>query len=189
LFWTDFGVDGFRYDMAEMVPYEFWSYMNSAIKMKNPDAFLLAEVYNPDEYRNYIHLGKMDYLYDKVDLYDKLKEIVQGKAWPIEILRIQDKLADIEHHMLHFLDNHDEQRLASEAFAGNPWRGLPLMVVSTTLTTSPMMVYFGQEVGEDGSEDAGFGKPTRTSIFDYIGVPAHQRWMNNGAFDGDRRSV
>jgi glycosidase len=184
LFWTDFGVDGFRYDMAEMVPYEFWSYMNSAIKMKNPDAFLLAEVYNPDEYRNYIYLGKMDYLYDKVDLYDKLKEIVQGKAWPIEILRIQDKLADIEHHMLHFLDNHDEQRLASEAFAGNPWRGLPLMVVSTTLTTSPMMVYFGQEVGEDGSEDAGFGKPTRTSIFDYIGVPAHQRWMNNGAFDG-----
>src|SRR5690606_21112547 len=126
----------------------------------------------------------MDYLYDKVDLYDKLKDIVHGKALPIEILRIQDKLADIEHHMLHFLDNHDEQRLASEAFAGNPWRGLPLMVVSTALTTSPTMVYFGQEVGEDGSEDAGFGKPTRTSIFDYIGVPAHQRWMNNGAFDG-----
>ena len=66
LYWIEKGVDGFRYDMAEMVPYEFWSYMNSAIKMKNPTAFLLAEVYNPKEYRNYIHLGKMDFLYDKV---------------------------------------------------------------------------------------------------------------------------
>ncbi|MBP6585628.1 MAG: alpha-amylase, partial [Flavobacterium sp.] len=80
LYWTAKGVDGFRYDMAEMVPYEFWSYMNSAIKTKNPNAFLIAEVYNPNEYRNYINLGKMDYLYDKVAFYDKLKEIVQGKS-------------------------------------------------------------------------------------------------------------
>ena len=58
LYWTEKGVDGFRYDMAEMVPYEFWSYLNSSIKIKNPNAFLLAEVYNPKEYRNYIRLGK-----------------------------------------------------------------------------------------------------------------------------------
>lgn len=46
------------------------------------------------------------------------------------------------------------------------------------------MIYFGQEVGEDSSEEAGFGDPTRTSIFDYVGVPAHQRWVNNKQFDG-----
>src|SRR4051812_17393095 len=85
LYWTAKGIDGFRYDMAEMVPYEFWSYMNSAIKMKNPDAFLLAEVYNPKEYRNYIHLGKMDYLYDKVELYDKLRDIIHGNSSPDDI--------------------------------------------------------------------------------------------------------
>lgn len=184
LYWTAKGVDGFRFDMAEMVPYEFWSYMNSAIKVNNPDAFLLAEVYNPQEYRNYIHLGKMDYLYDKVETYDKLKDVIQGKSLPDGLSDIQNGMADIEHHMLHFLDNHDEQRLASPEFAGTPQKGKPLMVVSTTISTSPTMVYFGQEVGEAGNENAGFGTHSRTSIFDYIGVPNHQRWMNGGKFDG-----
>ena len=188
LYWTAKGVDGFRYDMAEMVPYEFWSYMNSSIKMNNPNAFLLAEVYNPNEYRNYIRLGKMDYLYDKVETYDKLKDIIRGKSSPDGLSDIQKGMADIEHHMLHFLDNHDEQRLASPEFAGTPERGKPLMVVSTTLSTSPTMIYFGQEVGEAGNEDAGFGKRSRTSIFDYIGVPNHQKWMNDGKFDGGQLS-
>jgi glycosidase len=126
----------------------------------------------------------MDYLYDKVEIYDKLKDIIRGKSSPDGLSDIQKGMSDIEHHMLHFLDNHDEQRLASPEFAGTPERGKPLMVVSTTISTSPTMVYFGQEVGEAGNEDAGFGKRSRTSIFDYIGVPNHQKWMNGGKFDG-----
>ncbi|WP_394349407.1 alpha-amylase family glycosyl hydrolase [Flavobacterium luteum] len=188
LYWTAKGVDGFRYDMAEMVPYEFWSYMNSSIKMKNPNAFLIAEVYNPNESRNYIRLGKMDYLYDKVALYDKLKEIIQGKSNTDPITDIQKSMADIEHHMLHFLDNHDEQRLASPEFAGSSEKGKPLMVLSATISTSPTMIYFGQEVGEAGNENGGFGTHSRTSIFDYVGVPNHQRWMNGGKFDGGQLS-
>jgi glycosidase len=188
LYWTAKGVDGFRYDMAEMVPYEFWSYMNSSIKVKNPNAFLMAEVYNPNEYRNYIHLGKMDYLYDKVETYDHLKAVIQGKTWPDGLSDIQNRMADIEHHMLHFLDNHDEQRIASPEFAGTVQKGKPLMVVSATISTSPTMIYFGQEVGEAGNENAGFGTHSRTSIFDYIGVPNHQRWMNGGKFDGGQLS-
>jgi glycosidase len=186
LYWTAKGVDGFRFDMAEMVPVEFWSYMNSAIKMVNPDAFLLAEVYNPDMYRDYIHKGKMDYLYDKVALYDTIKNIMQGHGWTDHIVGIQDYKADIEHNMLHFLENHDEQRIASPEFAGSAEKGKPAMVVSATISTSPTMVYFGQEVGEPGAENAGFGSPSRTSIFDYVGVPTHQRWMNEGAFDGGK---
>ncbi|MBC3757917.1 alpha-amylase [Hyunsoonleella sp. SJ7] len=188
LYWLDKEVDGFRYDMAEMVPVEFWSFMNSSIKMKNPDAFLLAEVYNPLLYRDYIKKGKMDYLYDKVQLYDTIKSVMQGNGKTDNIPPILDELKDIEHHMLHFLENHDEQRLASQDFAGNPEKGKPAMVVSATSTTSPTMIYFGQEVGEDGSEDAGFGSPTRTSIFDYVGVPAHQRWVNDKKFDGGQLS-
>ncbi|TXG36642.1 alpha-amylase family glycosyl hydrolase [Seonamhaeicola maritimus] len=186
LYWLDMGVDGFRFDMAEMVPVEFWSYMNSSIKTKNSDAFLLAEVYNPSLYRDYIKKGKMDYLYDKVELYDTIKHVMQGHGKTDNIPPIQEGLKDIEHHMLHFLENHDEQRIASPEFAGSPDKGKPAMVVSATISTSPTMIYFAQEVGEDGSENAGFGKPSRTSIFDYIGVPTLQKWVNDKQFDGGK---
>ncbi|MCU0384413.1 MAG: alpha-amylase family protein [Flavihumibacter sp.] len=188
LYWLYLGVDGFRFDMAEMVPVEFWSYMNSSIKTRYPEALLLAEVYNPGLYRPYIQLGKMDYLYDKVEFYDTLKHIIQGDGSADNLAAIQKGMADIEHHMLHFLENHDEQRIASPAFAGNPEKAKPAMVVSALISTSPTLIYFGQELGEPGAETGGFGQPTRTSIFDYVGVPYHQRWMNNGKFDGGQSS-
>ena len=189
LYWTEKGVDGFRYDMAEMVPVEFWSYMNSAIKMKNPDAFLLAEVYNPNLYRDYIRKGKMDYLYDKVQLYDTLKHVMQGWGKTDDIVPIQRDLEDIEHNMLHFLENHDEQRIASPEFAGNAFKAKPAMVVSATISTSPTLIYFGQEFGEPGAEDLGFGDPSRTSIFDYGSVPTLSRWVNDKQFDGGQSTA
>ena len=184
LYWLDLGVDGFRYDMAQMVPVEFWSYLNSAIKMKNPDAILVAEIYIPEVYREYLSLGKMDFLYDKVQLYDTLKGIMQGHGSTDQIVPILEDLNDIGHHMLHFLENHDEQRIASQGFAGDARMGMPAMVVLAAVSTSPTMIYFGQEVGEPAEGNPGFGSETRTTIFDYWGVPNHVRWMNGGAFDG-----
>jgi glycosidase len=183
-YWLAMGVDGFRYDMAEMVPVEFWSYLNSSIKAIKPDAFLLAEVYNPAEYRNYLRLGRMDALYDKVDFYDEMKRVMQGKAGTGTLAEIQQRYSDIDAHLLRFLENHDEQRIASPDFAGEAAIGLPAMLVSATIGRGPALWYFGQEVGEPGADDAGFGKATRTTIFDYWGVPTHQRWINGGAFDG-----
>lgn len=199
-YWLALGVDGFRYDMAEMVPVEFWSYLNSQIKHTHPEAFILAEVYNPKLYRDYIQLGKMDYLYDKVDLYDTLKAIMAGQKSTTQIALDQAKVQDIDAHMLHFLENHDEQRIGNAAFLGSltgnastgavdPRYALPAMVVSAILSTSPTLIYFGQEVGEAASQDLGFGHASRTSIFDYAGVPAHQRWMNKGKFDGGQSTA
>lgn len=189
LYWLELGVDGFRYDMAEMVPVEFWSFLNSTIKMNNPEAFLMAEVYQPHLYRDYIFKGKMDYLYDKVEFYDGLIPIMQGYGWTDHIPVVQKGVLDIEHHMLHFLENHDEVRISSSEFLGNAEKAKPGMVVSATIGTSPTMIYFGQEVGEPAVENPGFGSPGRTSIFDYVGVPHLQRWVNNKKFDGGQLST
>jgi glycosidase len=184
LYWIDMGVNGFRFDMAEMVPVEFWSYLNSHIKHADPDAMLIAEVYQPPLYRDYIHLGRMDYMYDKVDFYDNLKWVMQGHGSTDNLIEVHEQRRDIEEHMLHFLENHDEQRIASPEFAGDARKGMPAMMVSATISTSPTMIYFAQDVGEPASEDAGHGKASRTTIYDYWGVPSHQRWMNGGKFDG-----
>ena len=187
LYWLAKGVDGFRYDMAEMVPVEFWSYLNSSIKEANPDAFLLAEVYNPLEYRNYIQLGRIDFLYDKVGLYDAIKPVMQGVSSTDSLAAAQAAVLDIEEHMLHFLENHDEERIASSNFAGDANKGKPAMVVSSLIGRSPTMIYFAQELGEVGDDnDANFNNPPkmRTTQYDYWGVPSQQRWMNGGRFDG-----
>src|SRR5690606_5990734 len=128
-------------------------------------------------------------LYDKVGLYDTLKQIIQGHGSTDLLVLVLEFSKEIEHHMLHFLENHDEQRIASPEFAGNPWKAMPAMVLFATVSTSPTMIYFGQEVGEPAAEMAGFGQPSRTSIFDYVGVPQHQKWMNGGKFDGGQLSA
>lgn len=186
-YWLDFGVDGFRYDMAGMVPVEFWSYLNSSIKMEKPDTLLLAEIYTPERYRDYIHLGKMDYLYDKVGTYDAIRAVMEGKGDTDKVAEIQRSLEDIAPHMLHFMENHDEQRIASPEFAGDAEAGKPAMLVSATVSAAPTLVYFGQELGEPASEDAGFGKASRTTIFDYWSVPSVRRWLQGESTADEQR--
>ncbi len=185
LFWTSKKVDGFRCDMAEMVPIEFWNWVIPQVKEANPEIVFIAEVYNPDRYREHIQTGHFDYLYDKVLLYDTLRLLVNGQRKATDIAEIQERLNGINQHMLHFLENHDEQRVASRQFAGGPWKAVPAMVISATIDRGPVMIYFGQEVGEPGAGAEGFsGDDGRTTHFDYWGVPEHQKWMNDGKFDG-----
>ena len=184
-YWLDFGVDGFRYDMAGMVPVEFWSYLNSSIKQRAPETLLLAEIYTPENYRDYIHLGKMDYLYDKVGTYDAIRAVMEGKGSTDKLAEIQAGLLDIAPNMLHFMENHDEQRIASPEFAGDAAMGKPAMIVSSAISAAPTLLYFGQEFGEPASEDAGFGKASRTTIFDYWSVPSVRRWLNESGLKKD----
>lgn len=184
-YWASQGVDGFRCDMAEMVPVEFWQWVIPRVKEVNPNILFLAEIYKPDEYRDYINRGHFDYLYDKVELYDTLRHIIEGKANTDHITQVWQRQEGIAPRMLRFLENHDEQRIASPFFAGKAEYAIPAMVLTATMHTGPVMVYFGQEVGEPGAGDEGFqGEDGRTTIFDYWGVPEHQKWMNGGQFDG-----
>ncbi|HEY0743398.1 MAG TPA: alpha-amylase family protein [Chryseosolibacter sp.] len=185
IYWANKNVDGFRCDMAEMVPVEFWNWVIPQVKDINPDITFIAEIYNPDRYTNYIRTGRFDYLYDKVLLYDTLRFMMKNERKSSDVVAVQKRLKDVSHNMLHFLENHDEQRLASKFFAGDMWRGCPAMVVSATIDRGAVMIYFGQEVGEPGLGNEGFqGDDGRTTIFDYWGVPEHQKWMNGGKFDG-----
>lgn len=184
LFWADKGVDGFRCDMAEMVPVEFWNWVIPQVK-KVRDVIFIAEVYNPDEYRNYIYTGHFDYLYDKVGLYDTVRAVMCGQAPASNISHCWQSLEGIQKNMLNFLENHDEQRVASDFFAGDARPGIPGMIVSAAMNTNPVMIYSRQELGERGMDAEGFsGRDGRTTIFDYWSVESLRNWNNNGLFDG-----
>lgn len=183
LYWAGKGIDGFRCDMAELVPCEFWGWAIPQVKEKHQDIIFVAEVYNPSEYRNYIHNGHFDYLYDKVGLYDTLKQVIWGQSASL-ITSCWQAVDDIRDHMLNFLENHDEQRLPSEFFAGDWKKGRPALLVSALLGTNPFMIYFGQELGEPAKDQEGFsGYDGRTSIFDYWTIDRIRRWRNKGKYD------
>lgn len=185
LFWAKKGVDGFRCDMAEMVPFQFWGWVIPIIKEKYPHIIFIAEVYNTWEYYNYVKHGKFDYLYDKVGLYDTLIGVIRHQQSATDITRCWQNLGELRSHMLHFMENHDEQRLASDFIVGQGRPALPAMLVSATIDTCPTMVYFGQELGERGMDEEGFsGCDGRTTIFDYWSVDTLRRWRDGGTFSG-----
>lgn len=179
MYWADKGVDGFRCDMAEMVPSEFWGWVIPQIKEKHPGIVFIAEVYNPNEYRNYIYNGKFDYLYDKVGLYDTLRGITCNNLSASNLTGCWERINDIQEHMLNFMENHDEQRIASDFYARTGIKGRAGMIVCATMNTNPVMIYSGQEFGEKGMNSEGFsGLDGRTSIFDYWNVDTIRRWRN-----------
>lgn len=185
-FWASKQIDGFRCDMAEMVPVEFWEWAIPLVKKDYPVIFI-AEVYNPAEYRNYIFNGHFDYLYDKVGLYDTLRAVICGQAPASNIPACWQSLEGIQSHMLNFLENHDEQRLASDFFAKDPSAGISGLIVSALMNTNPMMIYAGQELGERGMDEEGFsGLDGRTTIFDYWSVSTLRNWKNGGKYDGGK---
>lgn len=185
LYWASKGVDGFRCDMAGMVPIEFWRWMIGVVRRTHPELLFIAEVYNADEYNDFIFKGGFDYLYDKVVLYDGIRAVVEGKASASTISSCWQKTEGLHHFLLYFMENHDEQRLASDFFASSPERAIPGMVVAATMFNNPLLIYFGQELGERGMEAEGFsGCDGRTTIFDYWSLELMRQWKGDGSWSG-----
>ena len=167
LFWAQKGVDAFRCDMAEMVPAEFWAWATARVRQQYPHIRFIGEVYNPNEYRRYIASG-FDYLYDKVGMYDAMRDVICHRRNTDAITWAWQQTDDIRYHMLYFLENHDEQRIASDFFAGCAEKAVPALVVNALMQKNPFMLYAGQEWGERGMDEEGFsGRDGRTTIFDY----------------------
>lgn len=181
MYWAGKGVDGFRCDMVHMVPVEFWQWAVPQVKAKYPGVIFIAEIYDVNLYRPYIEIGGFDYLYDKVGLYDTLRAIVTGNGSASDITRAWQHVDGYQHNMLYFLENHDEQRFASPQFAGDARKAVASMVVSAMLGPGAVMVYFGQEIGEPGTDAEGYsGRDGRTTIFDYWSLDTMRRWLNEG---------
>ena len=199
-FWASKGIDAFRCDMAELVPVEFWEWCIKEVKQKYPKVQFIAEVYNPAEYNSYLYRGGFDYLYDKVGLYDTLKSVAQGHSayalnggWGAppasSITGCWQSVNDFQNRMLNFLENHDEQRIASDFNLYDPFRAIPSLAVSLMLNKAPFMIYCGQEVGEKGMLQEGFsGRDGRTSIFDWCSAPSIVR-MHKGKLKEDEAEL
>ena len=166
-----------------MVPSAFWHYGIGRVKEQYPHILFIAEIYNPKVYEEYIVTGGFDYLYDKVELYDSIRSVVEGRR-PIDAIEAclslptytNEKVAS---HMLNFLENHDEQRIASEFFGKNPQAGIPALYVSALINSNPYMLYFSQELGEDAPDEEGYqGADGRTTIFDYWGLERQKAWKS-----------
>ena len=170
LFWASKGVDAFRCDMAEMVPAEFWRFATKTVREDFPDIKFIGEVYNPYDYRRYL-LNGFDWLYDKVGMYDTMRSVICHHVPTSAISNAWQQTDDIREHMLYFLENHDEQRIASDFFAADGRKGVPAMIASVLMQQNPFMLYAGEEYGERGMDCEGFsGNDGRTTIFDYWSV-------------------
>lgn len=172
-FWASQGVDGFRCDMVELVPWQFMQWLIASVKKEYPRTLFVAEVYEKEKYRMYVDQVGFDLLYDKSGLYDTLRAVTCSNASAKGITYNWQFLGDLQPHMLNFLENHDEQRVASDFFCGSAAGGYAALAVSALLSEAPFMLYFGQEMGERGMQAEGFsGLDGRTSIFDWCTVPA-----------------
>lgn len=181
-FWASKGVDGFRCDMVELVPCEFFKWLISSIKEEFPKLKFIAEVYQKDQYGKYVHEVGFDWLYDKSGLYDALHDIVRKNVFdsgmPVEMWQSAKRitgcwqyLGGLQPYMLNFLENHDEQRVGSDFFAKDARNALAALHVSLLFNTAPFMLYFGQEIGERGMDCEGFSdRSGRTSIFDWWSI-------------------
>ncbi len=206
-YWQGLGVDGFRVDMAHMVPPEFWKWMIHRARERNSETFFCAEAYNDDPAKvpsrdpalreeDSVMLALLDAGFNAVyddPGYDTLEHVYHGKAWVNDLEEVQESLgAFFFDCALRYTENHDEIRLAHPSTWGGQGMevGRPVTATLFGLSRGAVMVYHGQKVGEPGLGREGFGgDDQRSSIFDYWSLPELNKWWNNGVADGAQLSA
>ena len=191
-YWQAMGVQGFRVDMAHMIPMEFWRWAVKRARKRQADVYFSAEAYDNDPAKltddpvlEELLIAGFDAVYDK-PIYDILEGIYHSGKWANDI----DSLTfngQLFHQSLRFAENHDEVRIANtQVWGGFGMKtGRPVSAVLFALSRGSVMLYSGQEVGEPADGGEGFsGDDARTSIFDYGSMPEFTKWVNGGKYDG-----
>ena len=196
-YWQEQGVDGFRCDMAHLVPMEFWTWAVERARVRNPGVIFFAEAYDDDPMK--VTAGDVlaallragfDAVYD-LPSYKKLKSIYDGSGWANDLDDAHGAEAVFQ-RSLRFAENHDEVRLAGDGQWGGVGAevGRAVSAILFGLSRGPVLLYSGQEVGEPARGAEGFGgDDARTTIFDYWSMPELVKWVNGHRYDGARLST
>ena len=193
-YWQQMGVDGFRADMAHMIPMEFWHWSIRRARARNAAVFFSAEAYDNDPAKltdghvlDALLEAGFDAVYDD-PVYDVMEGLYDSGKWANDLDPLTFTGSRF-HRSLRYAENHDEVRLASP----KEWGGLgmkvgrPVTAVLFGMGRGPLMLYSGQEVGEPAAGEEGFGgDDARTTIFDYWSMPEFTKWVNGGKYDGGR---
>ena len=198
--WQALGVDGFRCDMAHMLPPEFWRWSIGRARTRNPAVFFMAEAYN-DSFtvetrapevlalrQSTLEHGLLHAGFNSVyghETYRVIKGIYDGANWANDIDHVLGT-GPVADHSVFYAENHDEIRLAfPHAWGGFGMRvGVPVSAILLLVGRGPVLFYNGQEVGEPAIEAEGFSRADgRTTLFDYWSMPELTKWVDEGAFE------
>jgi glycosidase len=208
-YWQELGVDGFRCDMAHMVPPEFWAWAIGRASARQPEVFFVAEAYDDDPMKvpagdpllAGLNDGRGNVMFDLLSAgfgavydhpsYRKLKTIYDGPCWANDLDAVFGHDFAF-HNSLRYAENHDEVRLAGRDHWGKIGMnvGRPVAAILYGISRGPLLLYSGQEIGEPAHDAEGFGgDDARTTIFDYWSMPELTKWVNGHRYDGAQLSA
>jgi glycosidase len=196
--WQQKGVDGFRVDSAHYIPMSYWTWQIEQARNRDPDALFIAEaIEGPEAVPGFsfaeLLTSGFDAVYD-TKAYDIVKRVLCCSGNANDLTTHLSNTEAIRDQLVRYAEHHDERRIASPKVTGlNPTAsgfgsavaGRPAATLLYLLTRGPVVVYNGQEVGEPGAGDEGYGRDDgRTTLFDYWSMPELRKWVNGNNYDG-----
>lgn len=143
---ADYGVDGFRCDMAHLVPVAFWQRTIRAVRGKYPSFSFIAEAYGQSVFDHtnedvLIHAG-FDGVYDGA-LYQNLRQLQFGEHLDWLVGHANYVLKQHKTFLVHYLSNHDD------AYPLSKTSFVPLLCLLLALPDS-VLLYNGSDSGYTG---------------------------------------